>query len=197
MKNHDKLSDNDLIVQLRMGNKNAFAEIYDRYWEILLNAAYQRLRSREDAEEVVQEVFVNLYFRRCEIDPKSTLEAYLKTALKFKVIDAYRVQQLHYRHIDNVIAETNLLPITPDNQLEIKEFKQIILSACKKLPEKCREVFIMFRFGELSHQEIADREAISVSTVKKHLHKAMIFLREEFKGSKTFLTIACLIFLCK
>lgn len=197
MKNRDKLSDYDLIIQLRSGCKNAFAEIYDRYWEILLNAAYQRLRSREDAEEVVQEVFVNLYSRRSEIEPKSTLEAYLKTALKFKVIDAYRLQQLHYRHIDHLVAETNLSPVRPDDQLEIKEFKRTILSASRKLPEKCREVFIMFRFEELSHQEIAERAAISVSTVKKHLHKAMLFLREEFKGSKTFLMIACLLFLSK
>ena len=132
MKTNEKFSDADLITQLRLGDENAFTEIYNRYWEILLNAAYQRLRSREDAEEVVQEIFVNLYFRRAAIDPKSTLEAYLKTALKFKVIDAYRLQQLHYKHIDNLIAETSLSPVTPDDQLETKEFKTLILSACKK-----------------------------------------------------------------
>lgn len=87
MKTNEKFSDADLIAQLRLGDENAFTEIYRRYWEVLLNTAYQRLRSKEDAEEVVQEIFVNLYFRRNEIDPKSTLEAYLKTALKFKVID--------------------------------------------------------------------------------------------------------------
>nr|WP_199077771.1 RNA polymerase sigma-70 factor [Pedobacter sp. ASV19] len=197
MKNCDQFSDAELILQLKLGNENAFTEIYNRYWEILLNAAYQRLRSREDAEEVVQEVLVSLYFRRKEIDPKSTLEAYLKTALKFKVIDAYRLQQLHYKHLDNLIAETTLSPVTPDDQLEIKEFKTLVLSSCKKLPEKCREVFMMFRFEELSHQEIAERSAISISTVKKHLHKAMVLLREEFKGSTIKLLIACLLFLTK
>lgn len=197
MKTNEKFSDADLIAQLRLGDENAFTEIYRRYWEVLLNTAYQRLRSKEDAEEVVQEIFVNLYFRRNEIDPKSTLEAYLKTALKFKVIDTYRLQQLHYKHIDNLIAETNLSPVLPDHQLESKEFKTLILSACSKLPEKCREVFMMFRFEELSHQEIARRAEISVNTVKKHLHKAMLFLREEFKGSRTYLMIACLLFLSK
>jgi len=197
MKNCDQFSDAELILQLKLGNENAFTEIYNRYWEILLNAAYQRLRSREDAEEVVQEVLVSLYFRRKEIDPKSTLEAYLKTALKFKVIDAYRLQQLHYKHLDHLIAETKFSPVTPDDQLEIKEFKTLILSSCKKLPEKCREVFMMFRFEELSHQEIAERSAISISTVKKHLHKAMVLLREEFKGSTIKLLIACLLFLPK
>ncbi|WP_175632641.1 RNA polymerase sigma factor [Pedobacter ghigonis] len=194
MKNFDKLTDADLIILLKQGNEEAFVEIYQRYWEMLLNSAYQRLRSREDAEEVVQEIFVNLYFRRTDIDPKSTLEAYLKTALKFKVIDTYRLQQLHYRHIDNLVAETGLYAASPEDQLDIKEFNHSILSLCRKLPEKCREVFIMFRFEELSHREIAERAAISVSTVKKHLHKAMLFLREELKGSKTFL-IATFLFL--
>jgi RNA polymerase sigma-70 factor (family 1) len=197
MKPHCTLSDAELIAQLKLANETAFTEIYHRYWEILLNAAYQRLRSKEDAEEVVQEIFVNLYFRRKEIDPKSNLEAYLKTALKFKVIDAYRMQQLHYRHIDKIMSEANLSQATADDQLEIKEFKLSILSACRKLPEKCREVFIMFRFEELSHQEIAERAAISVSTVKKHLHKAMLFLREEFKGNNTYFLIACLLLFSK
>jgi RNA polymerase sigma-70 factor (family 1) len=197
MKIYDKLTDADLITQLRLGDGNAFTEIYHRYWEILLNAAYQRLRCREDAEEVVQEIFVNLYFRRNELDLKSTLEAYLKTALKFKVIDTYRLQQLRDKHVDRMMVETRHYQMAPVDQLEIKEFKQTILSACRKLPQKCREVFIMFRFDELSHQEIAERASISVSTVKKHLHKAMLFLREEFKGSKIHLMIACLLFFSK
>lgn len=196
MKSNDNLTDADLITQLRLDNEDAFTEIYHRYWEVLLNAAYQRLRSREDAEEAVQEIFVNLYFRRKEINLKCTLEAYLKTALRFKVIDTYRQQQLRNNHAEHTIAE-GLNYQVADDQLEIKEFKQRILSACGKLPQKCREVFIMFRFEELSHQEIAERTAISVSTVKKHLHKAMLFLRKEFKGSKTYLIIACLPFLHK
>ncbi|RQO79437.1 RNA polymerase sigma-70 factor [Pedobacter sp. KBW01] len=189
MEQHNKLTDADLLALLKLGKEDAFVVIYHRYWECLINAAYQRLRSRSDAEEVVQEVFVNLYLRRNEIEPKSTLEAYLKTALKYKVIDMYRLQQLHYKHIDNLIAETQVNPQAVDDELAIREFKLSVLSACQKLPQKCREVFIMFRFEELSHKEIALRTSISVSTVKKHLHKAMFFLREEFKGSKTFLTL--------
>jgi len=190
MEQHSQFTDTDLLAGLKQGNEAAYVAIYHRYWEGLLNAAYKRLRSKEDAEEVVQEIFVNLYLRRNEIDPKSTLEAYLKTALKFKVIDLYRLQQLHYKHIDSLIAEARVDPKDADDELSVKEFKNSVLSACQKLPQKCREVFIMFRFEELSHKEIAQRTSISVSTVKKHLHKAMFFLREEFKGSKTFLTLA-------
>ena len=187
------ITEEQLITFLQSGDHAAFTEIYNRYWEKLADAAYQRLHSREDAEEIVQEIFVNLYIRRQEINPKSTLEAYLKTALKFKVIDAYRAQQLHYNHIDKLIIETQEEPIASDDQLDIKELKKRILQATVRLPEKCREVFIMSRFEQLSHQEIADKAGISVSTVKKHLHRAMDSLRKEFRSNEFDIMLVCMV----
>jgi len=190
---YDTTTEEQLVIFLQSGDHAAFTEIYNRYWEKLADAAYQRLHSREDAEEIVQEIFVNLYIRRHEINPKSTLEAYLKTALKFKVIDAYRAQQLHYTHIDKLIIETQQQPIPSDDQLDIKELKKRILQATGRLPEKCREVFIMSRFEQLSHQEIADKAGISVSTVKKHLHRAMDSLRKEFRSNEFEVILVCMI----
>lgn len=187
------ITEEQLITFLQSGDHAAFTEIYNRYWEILADAAYQRLHSKEDAEEIVQEIFVNLYIRRQEINPKSTLEAYLKTALKFKVIDAYRAQQLHYNHIDKLIIEAQEQPIASDDQLDIKELKKRILQATGRLPEKCREVFMMSRFEQLSHQEIADKAGISVSTVKKHLHRAMDSLRKEFRGNEFDIILVCMV----
>ncbi|MES2458224.1 MAG: RNA polymerase sigma-70 factor [Bacteroidota bacterium] len=186
-------SEEQLIAFLRSGDHAAFTEIYNRYWEKLADAAYQRLRSREEAEEVVQEVFVSLYVRREEISPRSTLEAYLKTALKFKVIDAYRSQQLHYNHIDSLRQEASLPPLPADDQLDMKDLKKRVRDAADRLPDRCREVFIMSRYEQLSHQEIAERTGIAVSTVKKHLHRAMEILREEFKGNHFELMLLCLL----
>lgn len=184
MSAYHSYSEDQLITFLRMGDHAAFTEIYNRYWEVLADAAYQRLRSREDAEEVVQSVFVSLYTRRQDFFPKSNLEAYLKASLKYKVIDAYRSQQLYYRHLDNLIAEHNLRSSsTPHEQVEEKQLKEQVLLATHKLPDKCREVFILSRFEQLSNQEIADRTGTSISTVKKHIHKALLALRNTFKNS--------------
>ena len=105
-------NEEQLIEFLRSGDHAAFTEIYNRYWEKLANAAYQRLHSREDAEEVVQEVFVNLYSRRKELSPKSTIEAYLKTALKFKVIDAFNLSEVY---------KISKQPILPVNIISLKK----------------------------------------------------------------------------
>lgn len=182
MSAYHEYTEDQLVTFLRIGDHAAFTEIYNRYWEILLDTAYRRLNSREDAEEVVQSVFVSLYTRRQELAPKSTLEAYLKASLKYKVIDAYRSQQIYYRHLDSLIEQHQLALPTPDKQIEIKELKQLLALATDRLPDKCREVFVMSRFEQLSHQEIAERTGISISTVKKHIHKALSLLRNNLKN---------------
>ncbi|MDP9078897.1 MAG: RNA polymerase sigma-70 factor [Bacteroidota bacterium] len=187
-------SEKQLLNFFKAGDHAAFTEIYNRCWEELADAAYQRLHSHEDAEEVVQEVFVSLYVRRKEISLKTTLIAYLKTALKYKVIDAYRTQQLHYKHIDNIIKETLICDPQPDEQLSLKQLNNDILEIIDKLPAKCREVFIKSRFEHLSHQYIADKLGITVSTVKKHLHKATQILRKELNRDQFDLIIICVFF---
>lgn len=190
-------NEEQLVAFLRLGDHAAFTEIYNRYWEVMTDSAFQRLRSREDVEEVVQEVFVNLYIRREEISPKSTLEAYLKTALKFKLIDAYRAQKVHFSHIENLVQEANSVPVAIDVQMDVNELRKRVRSAADRLPEKCREVFIMSRYEQLSHQEIALKVGITVSTVKKHLYRAMEILREEFKNNHLDLMIFFLLVFIK
>ena len=180
MPNYRTYTEEQLIACLREGNHAAFTEIYNRYWMMLADMAYQRLRSHAEAEEAVQEVFVSLYMRCEELVLTSSLGAYLKTALKYKVIDIYRLQQRHYQHLDNLIEAHNIVPSVPDEHVEFKELKEKIISAVNKLSDKCRDVFMMSRFEELSHQEIAERMDISVSTVKKHIHKALQTLRNSF-----------------
>jgi RNA polymerase sigma-70 factor (family 1) len=158
----------------------AFTEIYHRYWKILLNTAYQRLRTPEACEEIVQEVFLALFIRRKELVVTTSLEAWLKTALKYKVYNIYRSQQLHLQHLQEIIKRTDISPLMPDEVVSLKEIKNRIRMAAGRLPDKCREVFLLSRFEHLTQQEIAERLGISVSTVKKHLTKALTCLRSEF-----------------
>jgi RNA polymerase sigma-70 factor (family 1) len=192
MKSTASLSESDLIDLLKSGDQAAFAEIYNRYWRLLVDAAYQRLKSLEAAEEAVQDVFVNFYIRRSTINLNSSLEAYLKTALKFKVYNLYRSQAVRYNYLSSLIGENYVDSASPDKALESKELKTQILSVMEKMPDKCKEVFLLSRFEHLSHQEIAERMNISVSTVKKHITKAKSIIRFEFKSYNTDFLIICI-----
>jgi len=172
-------------------DRAAFAEVYRRYWQPMIDAAFQRLKTVEAAEEIVQDVFVSFFLRRKEIKLQSNLEAYLKTALKYKVYNTYRSQQTHLSHLSAIISETDIKPAAPDTLLEAKELREKITRAASKMPEKCREVFLLSRVDHLSHQDIADKLEISVSTVKKHITKAMNIMRVEFQDHRADLFAVC------
>src|SRR6476660_6508315 len=193
MKVYSASLDPELMDLMKSGDKLAFAEIYNRYWKLLIDAAYQRLKSVEAAEEVVQDVFVSFYMRREVIVLNSSLEAYFKPALKYKVFNIYRRQIAHYNHVESIIRENRVDPVMPDLSLEAKEFKARVLRTADKMPEKCREVFLLSRFEHLSNQDIAKRMDISVSTVKKHITKSMKIMRDEFQGYGIDLLAICMI----
>ena len=190
---YTSLNDYELTELLRGGDHLAFNEIYKRYWRSSINAAFQRLKSKEEAEEVVQDVFVNLYIRRNQIQPKSSLEAYLNTAIKYRIIDAFRSQKLKESHLEIVSSKDQILPLQPDQEFEYKELREKIRKAADQLPDKCREVFLMSRFEQLSNQEISERTGIAVSTVKKHMNKALNILRKDFEDQQLDVLAVCLL----
>lgn len=173
----------------------AFEEIYNRYWRKLLDIAFQRVHSKEIAQEIVQEVMVSLYLRRQAIPKTVNLEAWLRTAIKYKVFNNYRSQQVHLTHLEEIILQNQISPLRPDESLVLKETRERVTIAAARLPEKCRQVFMMSRFEQLSQQEIADRLDISVSTVKKHLTRALTTLKEDLREDHSNLLGIALIFI--
>ncbi|WP_316791130.1 RNA polymerase sigma factor [Pedobacter frigoris] len=100
--------DAELLDLIRMGDSAAFREIYEKHWSVLLNMSYKRLDRIEIAEEVVQDIFVNLFLRRAELEVRTSLEAYLKTALKYKIFDVFRSMASHARCVDALVQQQHL-----------------------------------------------------------------------------------------
>ena len=176
-----KYTDEELTDLLRTGDELAYQELYNRYWDVLLDTAFKRKSSIELAEEIVQDIFVNLFIRRESLTIKSSFEGYLKNALKYKVFDVFRSQTTHDKYINEVLKNVNNRSITPEEALQVKELKEKIDRATQKMPEKCREVFILSRVENLSNKLIAERMGISVSTVEKHISKAMNIIKADFR----------------
>ncbi len=173
-------TDDKLLDLIRQeDDRAAFAELYDRYWEKLVNVSFQRLKSRELAKELVQDLFVTLFVRRRELRPQSSLEAYLMTAVRNQVFRKFHLQASNNIGQAKLISVKQDMPELPDELLEAKELRVKIYQATELLPDKCREVFILSRFEQLSHKDIAEQLNISVSTVKKHITKALSIIRHE------------------
>jgi RNA polymerase sigma-70 factor (ECF subfamily) len=173
----ENLNDELLIELLQGDDKHAFEQIYRKYWPVLLDAAYKRLRDEATCEELVQDLFVSLYTNRHKIAIQTSLIAYLKGALKYKVLNEIRSRMVRNRYNEHIFSLGDSHLLVHNEQQDAKELQRLIDKKIDQLPKKCREVFLLSRNEHLSHKLIAERLGISVSTVEKHIGKALQIIR--------------------
>lgn len=152
----------------------AFEKIYNQYWSKLYLAAYNVLRNRQAAEDIVQEVLVQLWFNK-EKTKIANLGAFLHTAVRYKVFDAIRLGKVKQNFLLN--AKEGPLCNDTEEQYREKELKGLLHQRISSLPEKCREIFILSRNQQLSTKEIAQRLGVTPKTVENQLTIAIKRIR--------------------
>jgi RNA polymerase sigma-70 factor (family 1) len=170
-------SDQTLIGLLQTGDKLAYTEIYDRYISSMLDHAYNKCRSKEEAKDAVQEVFTMLWTRRETIHEDQNLGGFLFTSTRNVIINLINRKGIHARYMASVEDfEASGLLIT-DHLVRENQMRAIIEKEIAALPSKMREIFELSRKEHLSHKEIAKRLDISEQTVSKQVSNALKVLR--------------------
>ena len=170
-------SDCELLDLLRSGDRSAFAEIYNRYWKSIFTVASNKIRQLEEAEEIVQDIFISLWNRREEIVITSNLNAYLSVSAKYRVIKVLAKRNQYDKY---AVHSQNVFPLTAnstDDWFEFVELRSRLETLVEKLPEKCRLVFKASREEGYSQKQIAHEFGISEKTVEAHIGKALKSLR--------------------
>ncbi len=179
----------DWTKALRRGDEKAFENIYNVFWESLYAIAYNRLKSREAVEEILQDLFTDLWNKRKNLEIRTSLVAYLHAALKYKILNYFHSQKFRKTYSQDHPQYIQ----KPDNStLEVLAFNELYATlelGLEKLPNKCRLVFKMSREEQKSSREIAEELNISHRTVQTHIHNAIKFLRSELADYKTVVTI--------
>lgn len=177
MESLKNLTDEELVGLLNRGDEAAYSEIYDRYWNVLYAMAYNRLRERQRAEDVVQDVLLGLWGNRDQ--PIGKLKHYLAVAVKYQVI-AQVQRQSRQRDYEAAEGQGSGMPDAPgaDERLHHKQLLRFLQHEIDSLPDKCRLVFRYSREENLTAPEIAERLGISTSTVENQLNKALGRLRK-------------------
>jgi len=165
-----KITDKALCAALYRKDLKAFDIIYERYWKRLYVYAYKIFEDQLVCEDLVQEVFVDLWERAC-VKKIDCLEAYLFRAVKFQVLKVIR----NLKKTTDLEAVFAHLPeqLMADHLLEFEDVDRILKESVLALPEKCKQVFQLSREADLSNMEIARQMNISVRTVEAHLYKAL------------------------
>jgi RNA polymerase sigma-70 factor (family 1) len=167
----------ELLTRLNNNDPGAFTDIYNLYWKKLFFIAAQKLNDLSEAEEIVQDIFLDIWNRRTELAISGDLSSYLSVSVKYKVINilAKRNRQLRYHlHVASTQTESDL---STEHNIRIDELREQLSKETAKLPEKCRMVFQMSREEGYSQKQIAKRLSISEKTVESHLSKALRTLR--------------------
>lgn len=168
--------DNETLLRLLAeDNQKAFTELYNRFWQKLFAIAYNRLKNRQAAEDVVHDVFAGLWANRHKVDI-SFLENYLATATRYMVLAQIKKEILHRRFVEST-TETAVASFDAANALHYKNILEQLKLAANELPEKCRLVFKYSREEGLPVKEIARIMHIAPKTVENQLTKALKHLK--------------------
>lgn len=162
---------------LLIRNQKQFESIFNEYWEDLYRAAYIRLRDQAITEDIVQEIFVDLWQRRAEINIQSSLKGYLLTAVKYRVLKHLKREA---RFVTDGLDGIDLISVESDD-LSFENLYQQLEVAIDQLSPTCQVIFRMSKIEGMSTMEIAKKLNISKQTVSNQLSKSMGIVRAEMK----------------
>lgn len=158
--------------------KKDLRDLYEQYFEPLRGFLYYRTGNIELAEDLVQEVFIKVWDNRDNIKFE-TVKSLLYTMANNLMINHFNHMKVVSKHEGQVISENRQEYMSPQFQLEEKEFELKFNGVIAALPEGCREVFLMNRIDKLKYEEIAERLDLSVKAIEKRMSKALGILREQ------------------
>jgi RNA polymerase sigma-70 factor (ECF subfamily) len=170
------LTESELLDRLRRGDQAAFDTIFRTHYAQLVGVAEPMLGDRASAEEIAQDVMLELWRRREALNVES-LRAYLIRAARNRALNQIRHDKVT-RLAEPFAAGETTAPSSAESDLADQEIEQAVRDAVQQLPDRCREVFELSRVHGLKYSEIASTLDISINTVEAQMGKALRMLRE-------------------
>jgi RNA polymerase sigma-70 factor (family 1) len=179
-----------LLHQLMEGDAQAFKEIYSTYQRKIFSFAFYLTKSKDVAEEIVQEVFIKLWEKRQNLREDTLLLPFLKKVTQNHVLDTFRKansdKQLQKKIFDNLAS---LHQVDADVLME-KQLEKVYLQAIEKLPPQKKIIYLLHRDEELTYEEIATKLGLSKNTVRNHMTEAIHSIRDHVRNN---VDLACLV----
>ncbi|CAD0004713.1 RNA polymerase sigma-70 factor [Flavobacterium chungangense] len=171
------ITDAEILERLKKGDKKALTILYDSYWKPLFSSSYLLLKDRELCEEIIQDIFIEIWNRRSDLQIKVSFKSYLYASVRYKVFAEFRKNKPERVELyDDINARFQYA--TPETRMIHEELEQHVRLVVENLPEKCQLVFKLSRNEQLSHKQIAEQLGISTKTVENHITNALKILRD-------------------
>lgn len=171
-----QISDSSLIEGIRKDTPGMFEQLFNLHWEWLYHSAFRRLRDSDEAEDMVQDLFAELWLRRHTLNVSASIKTYLTTALKYKIIKRVAQADLKQKSLDHLLQQMGQVEATVLDLMSAGELHKTLDEAITKFPENMRRIFQM-RTADFTIAEIAEALSLSEQTVKNNTSEALRRLR--------------------
>lgn len=175
------------------GSKEGFEALFRKLYAPLVRYAMMHISDQDEAEDVVQQLFVKLWQQRNRYEAEQ-IKSYLYRSVYNECVSRARHSKVKEKYMENHLRQLNESPVQAHEVAEEKELSRRIGEALETLPEQCGKAFKLSRFHHLSYQEIATVMDISVKTVENHMGRALSILRSKLADYLITLFILTLIY---
>lgn len=170
-----------LIKRLKKGDRESFKKIYLAYYEPLCEYVVSFSKDKYIAENIVQEILIKLWTDRENIYVHTSLKSFLYKAAYNSYIDHFRKQSRINKKLEEIHYQALNKTITDNSNLQ-EDRLFLLRQAIDKLPDRCKEVFLLSKIEGYKYKEIANKLEISIKTVENQMGKALSRIREELLG---------------
>jgi RNA polymerase sigma-70 factor (ECF subfamily) len=180
---NETTADISLIEAIKHGDLSAFDEIVSRYSQRVHNLAFRISRNELDAQEIVQDVFVTVFFKIKKFEGKSAFSSWLyRVTANTALMKLRKNKQKVTSSLDEAIDQ-GLLQVLPANEdasfgCERSEIQEALGKALSAIPQEYQSVFVLRDVDKLSNEEVSDILGVSVPAIKSRLHRARLMLRK-------------------
>jgi len=180
----DKQKIVDLVLGLKKGDQLSFKVLHDIYYKNLYIYINNFTKNEFETEDILQETFIKIWNYREKLSELNSFKAYLFKTAYHTYIDKYRNDKRNQNVLDDWKHQRLMETVDEDDEINLLRIKKI-REAIDKLPNRCKKVFILCKFENLTHAQIAEHLEISPKTVQAQMSKAYNIIRESFKDKDT------------
>lgn len=178
-----KYSDAELMRKIREDNMFAFDELYVRYSKRVFSFAFSIIKSVEESENILQDVFLNLWEKRHNVEKDSSVKYYIFTIAYNSAISIIRKKARDAQFFDYLNSLQELYQDPPSLELEYSELTKTLNNIIDHLPQRQKDIYNLHKVEGLKYHEIAQRLSISVNTIETHMSRALKTIKENLGKS--------------
>jgi RNA polymerase sigma-70 factor (ECF subfamily) len=180
--NINSITDDLLVAEIKENNKEAFKSLYDRYSRKIYYFSLRYLGSKEETEELLQSIFMNIWQHRRSLDSTLSVKDYIFRSAVNYITNYLKKKAVRTRFNESEIHKGEIQSNQTYEQVLLHDLESLINSIVETLPSQQQKIFRLSRYEGLTHKEIASKLGLSVRTVENQMYRVLKVLRKILKA---------------